>query len=107
MRSRLCRVCGEFHPLEHSWPSECLPHWGTVTVQAPSIRPDGMDPIRSMADGKTYDGRSAYYASVKRAGCEIVGDDRGGYGKPPTADRVIPSNIQGDIKRAIAELRSR
>jgi hypothetical protein len=42
-----------------------------------------MNPIRSMADGQIYDSRSAYYASVKRAGCEVVGDDRDGFGSTP------------------------
>ena len=26
-------------------------------------------------DGKTYDSKSAYYAAVKAAGCEIVGNE--------------------------------
>lgn len=107
MRSRLCRVCGEFHALEQRWPLECVAHFGTVSVEAPSIRPDGMDAVRSMADGKMYDGRSAYYASVRRAGCEIVGDDRSGFGRPKSVEQLLPSNIPGDIKRAMAELQSR
>ena len=102
MRSRLCRVCHSFHPLEE-WPQACAEHFGQ-RVQAPSIRPDGMDALRSMADGKMYDGRSAYYASVKRAGCEIVGDERV---KPKTVDSLIPRNIGRDIKDSIDQLRAR
>jgi hypothetical protein len=63
-----------------------------------------MDALRSMADGKMYDGRSAYYASVKRAGCEIVGDERV---KPKTVDSLIPRNIGRDIKDSIDQLRAR
>ncbi|HLI66314.1 MAG TPA: hypothetical protein VKU90_08100 [Caulobacteraceae bacterium] len=60
-----------------------------------------------MADGRIYDGRSAYYASVRRAGCEIVGDDRSGFGRAASADAIVPRNIGADVKRAIEELRSR
>ena len=68
---------------------------------APFIRTDGMDPIRSMADGRTYDSRSAYYASVRSAGCEIVGDDAAGFGRPPGYEA---GDLAGDIKQTIHEL---
>lgn len=71
---------------------------------APNIRPDGMDAIVSQADGRTYDSKSAYYGSVKRAGCEIVGDDRGGFGRRP---EYRPQGVGQDIKRSIEMLRSR
>jgi hypothetical protein len=103
-RSRLCRVCGGFHPLGAAWPAPCAAHCGAAANPAPMIRPDNMAPIRSMADGRVYDGRSAYYASVRRAGCEIVGDDRSGFGR---AGRPHQKPIGADIKRAIEELRSR
>lgn len=75
-------------------------------LPSPAIRPDGMSAIKSMADGRVYDGRSAYYKSVSRAGCEIVGYDREweSHIKPPkqlTKEDVIP-----DVKRAIEQLRS-
>jgi hypothetical protein len=76
------------------------PQAGRRLGRAPAIRADGMDAIRSMADGRMYDSRSAYYASVRRAGCEIVGDDVGGFSRPPGYDQ---SGIEEDIKRAIAE----
>ena len=57
-----------------------------------------------MADGRIYDSRSSYYASVRAAGCEIVGDDRSGFGR---AGAHQPKNVGADIKRAIEELRSR
>ena len=69
----------------------------------PNIRTDGMDAIVSMADGQTYDSKSAYYASVRRAGCEIVGDDRSGFGRPPEARS---ENVGRDIKTAIEQLRA-
>jgi hypothetical protein len=70
---------------------------------APFVRVDGMDAVKSMADGKVYDSKSAYYASVRRAGCEIVGDDRGGFGPRP---EYRPQNIGQDIKRSIEQLRA-
>jgi hypothetical protein len=100
-RSRFCRVCKDFHDLEQAWPDACLGHFGVQASDAPFIRPDGMDALRSLADGRTYDSRSAYYASVRRAGCEIVGDDRGGFSKPPGYQ---PGDLASDIKRTIAEL---
>lgn len=70
----------------------------------PNIRPDGMDPIQSQADGRMYDSKSGYYRSVRQAGCEIVGNDRSGYGPRP---EYRPTGIGQDIKRSIEQLRSR
>jgi len=72
--------------------------------EAPMIRTDGMDAVRSMADGKMYDSRSRYYESVKRAGCEIIGNERAPFEKRP---QFSPSPVGPDIKRAIEQLRSR
>lgn len=58
-----------------------------------------------MADGTTYDGKSAYYASVRRAGCEIVGDDFSPWDVGPR--EIEPVGIEEDISRAIDELESR
>jgi len=68
------------------------------------IRTDGIDPIRSMADGQIYDSRSRYYADLKARGLEIVGDERAAV----EARSVRPLAAAGpDIKRAFEELRSR
>jgi hypothetical protein len=71
---------------------------------APMIRPDGMAPVRSMADGRIYESRSAYYASVRAAGCEIVGDERAPFERRPVFE---PGRAGADIKAAIEQLRSR
>lgn len=76
------------------------PQAGRCFGRAPAVRRDAMDPMRSMVDGQLYDSRSAYYASVRRNGCEIVGDDVDGFSKPPEYDGA---GIEQDIKRAIAE----
>jgi hypothetical protein len=71
---------------------------------APMVRPDGMDPIRSMADGRIYDSRSRYYASVRAHGCEIVGDDRAPFERRP---ELRSEGVGRDIQNAILELKSR
>lgn len=78
------------------------------SLPCPAIRPDGMDAIRSMADGQTYDGRSAYYDSVRRAGCEIAGDDYAPFERRPSyEDAGIGVGVAEDVKQAIEQLESR
>ena len=74
------------------------------SAPAPMVRPDGMEPIRSMADGRTYESRSGYYASVRAAGCEVVGDERAPFERRPAFE---PGRAAPDIKAAIEQLRSR
>jgi hypothetical protein len=108
-RHRLCKACGEFHRVDEAWPLACIGEMQSRRshLAAPSVRPDGMAPIRSMADGKIYDSKSGYDASVRRAGCEIVGDDRACFGRPRTPADLLPPNISADVRRAIEELSSR
>jgi hypothetical protein len=82
-----------------------MSHFGHKPSDAPSIRPDGMADLRNMADGKMYDSKSAYYAAVKAAGCEIVGNERS-Y-KEPERKTIAPPRARDDIRRAIHELRTR
>lgn len=60
--------------------------------------PDGMDAIRSMADGKMYDSKSRYYSSVRANGCEVIGND-----SVPRQRREMPP-VRDDIRRALREL---
>lgn len=71
---------------------------------APNIRADGMDPIRSMVDGKVYDSKSAYYGSVRRAGCEIVGNERAPFERRP---EYRSEGLGADISRAYEQSRNR
>ena len=82
--------------------SEARPLHGASA--APMVRPDGMAPVRSMADGQIYDSRSRYYASLRALGCEIVGDDRAAFERRPD---YRPEGVGRDIQRTIQELRSR
>jgi len=71
---------------------------------APMIRPDGMDPIRSQLDGRLYDSRSAYYASLRAGGAEIVGNDRAPFERRPP---FAPQGVAQSVKQAIEQLESR
>lgn len=104
-RSRLCRVCRDFHDHDKPWPRECAAHFAPPPQgRAPYIRTDGMEPIRSMADGRIYDSKSAYYGSVRAAGCEVVGDDKAPFDRRP---EFTPEGVGADLSRAYDELVNR
>jgi hypothetical protein len=75
-RSRLCRVCSDFHDLATAWPVECAGHFGPVGNASPFVISDNMAPIVSMADGKPYDSKSRYRTELRAHGCYEVGNDR-------------------------------
>jgi hypothetical protein len=79
-------------------------HLAAPISSGPNIISDTMAPIRSMADGKLYDSKSAYYGSVKAAGCEIVGNDPSSRAPKRDFQPVITGH---DVKQAIEQLRSR
>lgn len=95
---RMCKVCRSLHEVRE-WPEGCAAHYGEAPRQATYVRPDGMDPIQSMVSGKMHDSRSAYYREVRQAGCEIVGNDRAGFGPAPTYDPSAA--VRGEIKRQL------
>ena len=103
---RHCRVCDDFHLLEN-WPNACRSHFAArgprSEIAAPTVIRDGMDPIRSMADGKMYDGKGAYYRAVRAAGCEIVGNERAPFERQQSRE-FVPDPVGPDIKRALEEL---
>lgn len=68
-----------------------------ASEQAFYVIADGMDAIRSMADGKMYDSRSRYYQSVKAAGCEVIGND-----SVPRQRHEMPP-VRADLKRALEQ----
>ena len=65
-----------------------------------------MPPIKCMADGLVYDDKRSYHKAVARAGCEVVGFDKGWESHiPPIYDeRAHEADIVGDIKRAMEEV---
>jgi len=66
---------------------------------APYVISDGMDPIRSQADGRIYDSKSQYERSVRAHGAEIVGNSA----LPPSRGFTMPS-VREDMRRAIEQL---
>jgi hypothetical protein len=76
----MCKYCGDWHRFD-AWPHNCLPpaNWNKSDYPSPSVRsdslPGGVNGMMGHADGRMYDSKAAYYASVRRAGCEIVADD--------------------------------
>jgi hypothetical protein len=53
------------------------------------VTTDTMDPAKHMADGRTYDSKSAFRRATKAAGCVEVGDQKNyGLGRaPPKLDK--------------------
>jgi hypothetical protein len=78
-------------------------HLAAPRNQSAYVRTDGMDPILSHADGRMYDSKSAYYASVKRSGSEIVGNDTSIFRE---RQEYRPEGVEQSIKQAIQQLSS-
>lgn len=75
-RSRLCRICDDFHDLSQAWPAECVGHFGiTADATGPQIISDTISPFRSMADGKMYDSKSQYRGTLRDRGLIEVGNE--------------------------------
>lgn len=76
-----------------------LAYRGPKDRQTPYVQSDnigGVQGLQSMADGKYYDSKSSYYASLKEQGLTIVGDD------VPTS-RAQPKTEEIDWGQAVAE----
>lgn len=57
------------------------------------------------ADGKRYSSKAKFYEATKRAGAETTGNE---YREtPPIRERYKPKGVGEDIKKALAQLRSR
>lgn len=67
-----------------------------VTPYVQSDNMGGVQGLKSMADGKMYDSKAAYYASLKEKGYEVVGNDA------PTT-RGTPKTEAIDWKQALHE----
>jgi len=77
MAERFCKVCRGWHDLGEPWPPECVPPRKDTRsgIPAPMLIPDGMEPVKSMLDGKMYDSKAALRATYKAAGVAEVGND--------------------------------
>lgn len=97
-RSRLCRICKDFHDLDAAWPEPCARHFGETTSGLQIIS-DGMAPIRSMADGRMYDSKSQYRRELKARNCVEVGNER--VSRTTTAPQV---SVRESMRRSIQQL---
>lgn len=101
-RSRLCRVCKDFHDLEKPWPHNCVGHFGTIGNDPGFyVISDTMPAIESHADGRMYDSKSQYRRGLRAAGCVELGNDR-----VKREFKPMPP-VGPDIKRAMEQLESR
>lgn len=66
--TRCCPFC-KSKGLAYRGPKNYTPSY----IQSDSL--GGVQGLKSMADGKNYDSKSAYYASLKEKGYEVVGND--------------------------------
>ena len=95
MRYRL--IQGELVPI-HQIPQLPSKRSG---LAAPMIIRDTMDALVNPANGLWYESKSAFARGVKDAGCEILGNDQAGTGKPPTFE-TPPA--EADVKVAMEQL---
>jgi hypothetical protein len=59
---------------------------------------DSLDDVMNHADGQRYSSKRAYERAVRRAGCEIVGNE-----KFPEPRRAEPTGIAQDLVQAIRQ----
>lgn len=101
-RQRFCKVCRGWHSLDAPWPDECrAPDIAARSgLPSPMLISDTMDPVRSMADGKMYESKSALRAAYREAGVVEVGNDAPADPKPkPPPDRTA---VKAAVGRAFS-----
>src|SRR5262245_57428079 len=62
---------------------------------------DSMPEIKSMVDGKRYDGKRAYARSVRRGGGEIVGYDKDWQRHIPDRHQMIDRALEADMRKDV------
>jgi len=84
--------------------SKCVAGPRHASSKAPNVISDTMEPLRHMGTGRILDSKSAFRQDTIASGCVEVGTDPAASRPPP---KVQPRGIHEDVKRALAELRSR
>jgi hypothetical protein len=72
--------------------------------KAPNVISDTMDPLKHMGTGRMLDSKSAFRRDTIASGCIEVGTDPAALRDRP---RIEPRGVHEDVKRALAEVRSR
>lgn len=109
-RQRLCKVCSKWHDLDEAWPSRCWPTHQDKrsSLSSPMIIADSMDPVQSMADGKTYTSKAALRATYHPSGNADgkryveVGNDMPMKLKPK--ERPKRADIKASVARAFSKV---
>ena len=83
-------------------PRHLAPPLNVKFGSGPMIIADGMSDTWNPANGKTYDSKSAYYRDVKRAGLEIIGNERN-YASPK---KELPP-VEQDVATALAQIEAK
>lgn len=65
---------------------------------------DQLDNVVNPIDGRAYDSKSAYYRTVRNAGCEIAGNDSSL--EPRRREMSAVPHVERDVKTAIEQLRA-
>lgn len=87
MTERFCKVCGGWHDLSESWPSECMGHYGHRepaygSFPTPSVLGD-IKPYRSPLGTGEISSRSQRREDLKRNNCrEVDPSERPDFGRP-------------------------
>lgn len=107
-RSRLCRVCGDWHDLSMDWPEACHGHFKTQSAPShglatPMVNFDTMNPVQSQTNGKMYDSKSALRSEYRRAGVIELGNERI-KPKPKPTEKQRRTEIRQRLERAAAKV---
>jgi hypothetical protein len=110
-RQRKCNVCPEWHDTDEPWPRPCLGHFKTNDqkrshLAAPYVISDdlGTNGLLNHADNKVYTSKAEYVRAVKRAGCEIVGNEK--VKRPEKVKPTITDEMRREIRRQVQALDS-
>ncbi len=103
-RERLCRYCGNWHPVDN-WPHNCLPPAKPRSeLPAPSVIADTIEPVQSMLDGRMYDSKAALRQTYKDHGAIEVGNDSSVTNpKPHKPKRPDRKEIGAAVDRAFSQ----
>lgn len=105
MRERFCKQCREWHPLDN-WPVSCCEarEVARSSLPGPMLIKDGMDPVKSMLDGKMYDSKAALRATYKEAGVIEVGDDKSVTNpQPRKKPKVDRTQVRQSVSKALSQ----
>lgn len=82
-------------------PDDVRPYIARSPLPCPMVISDTLADVVNPINGKPYDSKSSYYAAVKDAGCEILGNDT----VPNRDNETDPvPGIEGDIANAMMSL---